>query len=280
MGRVELEFLVNSGFFFGFVLGLFQMGAWAAAPALWTLPVAGSLVGYITNWVAIKLLFEPAEPVNVGNIFILQGLFESRQVEVSDEFGHFMQNRVLSSHTLLENLANGGEDGDLFAFLRRHLPAPIPSHILTAAVNAIDHVAKNPLDFPELHAYVTERLDIEHTLSSRLKTLSPKDFEDLLHPVFREDEITLIATGGVLGLVAGGAQTKLGWGGSGARTKAAITIAFTLISSLAFYLHQKYEEVTDEPLVSKERPHLRRRETIIRPGALVTEPLFGGDGDS
>ena len=55
VGRVELEFLVNSGFGFGFLLGLAQMGAWAAAPAAWTLPVAGALVGYVTNWVRCLL---------------------------------------------------------------------------------------------------------------------------------------------------------------------------------------------------------------------------------
>jgi uncharacterized membrane protein YheB (UPF0754 family) len=50
VGRVELEFLVNSGFGFGFGLGLFQMAAWAVTPQRWTLPVAGALVGYVTNW--------------------------------------------------------------------------------------------------------------------------------------------------------------------------------------------------------------------------------------
>jgi len=86
VGRVELDFLVNSGFGFGFVLGLAQMAAWVVAPAAWTLPAAGALVGYVTNWIAIKLLFEPAEPVNVGNLFVVQGLFESRQIEVRANF--------------------------------------------------------------------------------------------------------------------------------------------------------------------------------------------------
>jgi uncharacterized membrane protein YheB (UPF0754 family) len=45
VGRVELEFLVNSGFGFGFLLGLAQMGVWAVRPSPWTLPVAGALVG-------------------------------------------------------------------------------------------------------------------------------------------------------------------------------------------------------------------------------------------
>lgn len=278
VGRVELEFLVNSGFGFGFALGLAQMGAWAAAPAAWTLPVAGALVGYVTNWIAIKLLFEPADPVNVLDLFVVQGLFESRQIEVSDEFGEFMERRVLNSAALLEDLADGGAHGDLYRFLRRHLPYPIPSHILEAAVAAIARVAARPVEHADVHAYVAKQLDISHTLSSRLKKLSPTDFEDLLHPVFQEDEITLIVTGGVLGLVAGGAQTKLGWGGPQAWMRAVMTIGVTLLSSLALYGYQKYEAEEDEPLASKERPHLQRRETILRPGPIlepIVEPVLG-----
>jgi uncharacterized membrane protein YheB (UPF0754 family) len=264
VGRIELEFLVNSGFGFGLVLGLAQMAGWAAFPAVWTLPAAGALVGYVTNWIAIKLLFEPAEPYNVLGLFEIQGLFESRQVEVSDEFGHFLKQRVLNSPTLLHELSNGGDDGDLFRFLRRQLPYPIPSHILKAAVDAIADIAANPHNYPEVHSYVTEQLDIEATLARRLKLLSPTEFEDLLHPVFKEDEVTLIATGGVLGLIAGAMQTRLGWGGPGAPRKAIGTIIFTLASSLAFYTHQKYEQSQDPPLASKERPQLQRRTTIVR----------------
>ena len=52
VGRVELDFLVESGLGFGFVLGLLQMVAWVVKPKPWTLPVAGALVGYVTNWIA------------------------------------------------------------------------------------------------------------------------------------------------------------------------------------------------------------------------------------
>ena len=214
VGRVELDFLVNSGFGLGFLLGLGQMVCWAAHPAAWTLPAAGALVGYVTNWIAIHMIFEPAEPVEIlGGLVEIQGMFESRQVEVSDEFGDFMQKRVLTAAELLQDMALGGEDGDLYKFLRRHLPYPIPSEILTAAVDGIAKIAADPVKYADVHLYVNDRLDIRETLSRRLKTLSPTEFEDLLHPVFQEDEITLIATGGVLGFTAGGLQTQLGWGG-------------------------------------------------------------------
>ena len=157
------------------------MITWAIAPKPWTLPVAGAIVGYATNWVAIKLLFDPVEPVQVGP-FVVQGLFESRQVEVSDEFGTFMSLRVLNSGRLLEALAKDADDGELYAFLRRQLPYPVPQFVLSAAVRAIGNAAKHPLDNQELHRYMTNKLDIEHTLAQRLKLLSPTEFEDLLHP--------------------------------------------------------------------------------------------------
>jgi len=272
VGRVELDFLVKSGLWFGAVLGLGQMAAWVKVPRPWTLPVAGALVGYVTNWIAIKLLFEPAEPVLVGP-FRIQGLFESRQNEVSDEFGDFMSTRVLSSQRLLEDLASGGDDGDLHAFLRRKLPYPIPNHILSAAVEAIRNVATKPQDYPHVHSYVSQRLDIEDTLAARLKLLSPTDFEDLLHPVFQEDEITLIACGGVLGAVAGAAQTRLGWGGPTATIRAIVTLCVVGVSSAAFYLfeggdqeeEQELEKVVEVQQVTvAPKPKLRRRNTIVQ----------------
>jgi len=272
VGRVELDFLVNSGFGLGFVLGLGQMVLWAAHPVAWTLPAAGALVGYVTNYIAIHMIFEPAEPVSIlGGLFEVQGMFESRQVEVSDEFGDFMQKRVLTAAELLKDLAVGGEDGELFKFLRRRLPYPIPKEAIMSAVEGIKNIAEDPIKHADVHNYVNQRLDIRHTLARRLKTLSPTEFEDLLHPVFQEDEICLIATGGVLGLFAGGLQTQLGWGGRQAIPRAIGTIAFTLASSLFFYLEQEYEMDHDEPLASKERPHLRRRETIVRRKTMIPD---------
>ena len=270
VGRVELDFLVESGLGLGALLGLFQMAAWARWPRPWTLPVAGALVGYVTNWIAIKLLFEPAEPVTFGPI-VLQGLFESRQPEVSDEFGTFMANRVVSSHQLLRAMASGGDDSKLYAFLRRQLPWPIPTRVLSAAVEAVRDCAAHPESHPALHTYMTDRLDVEETLSSRLKLLSPMDFEDLLHPVFQEDEVTLITVGGVLGAVAGLAQTRMGWGGPGATVRAAATIAAVCGSSAAYYLFEKQpikekEEVAMRP-ETMEVPKpllLRRRNSLVR----------------
>jgi len=49
------------------------------------MPLAGFLVGYLTNFLALKMIFEPIFPVYVCGIKF-QGLFLQRQREVSKEF--------------------------------------------------------------------------------------------------------------------------------------------------------------------------------------------------
>ena len=61
-GKAELAFLVNSGFGFGCLLGVFQMLLWIFFELPWTLAAGGAVVGYLTNLIALKLIFEPVEP--------------------------------------------------------------------------------------------------------------------------------------------------------------------------------------------------------------------------
>lgn len=211
VGRVELDFLVNSGLWFGFLLGLLQMSIWAILPQNWTLPVAGAYVGYATNWIAIKLVFNPVEPVPIGP-FVLQGIFEKRQPEVSIEFAEFLASRVLTSPRLIDEMTNGRWQDRFEALLRRSVPFVVPDSVVAAAAGGLRRLALEPTSHPT-HAYIAERLDVQATLGHRLQLLSFSEFEDLLHPVFQEDEITLIIVGGVLGAAVGFVQQVFGWGG-------------------------------------------------------------------
>lgn len=211
VGRKELAFMVNSGFYFGFALGLWQMFLWGLLPRNWTLPVAGSMVGYVTNWIAIKLIFDPVEPVPVGP-FVVQGLFEKRQPEVSVEFAAFLSSRVLTSPRLVAELASGERRGEFEALLRRSVPFFVPDAVVGAACGGLRRFAAEPEDHPA-HVYLAERLAVEATLAHRLRLLAPAEFESLLHPVFQEDEIVLIIIGGILGFATGVLQFLFNFGG-------------------------------------------------------------------
>jgi uncharacterized membrane protein YheB (UPF0754 family) len=53
-GQAELDFLTNSGLWFGFLLGLIQLVVALFWDNPWTLSVGGGIVGLATNWLALK----------------------------------------------------------------------------------------------------------------------------------------------------------------------------------------------------------------------------------
>lgn len=65
VGAKEFKFIELSGFFFGFLFGLVQTVIYYFYQKDVVMPVAGFIVGFATNWVALKMIFEPIEPVYV-----------------------------------------------------------------------------------------------------------------------------------------------------------------------------------------------------------------------
>ena len=45
---------------------------WLLYERAWTRAVGGAVVGYLTNWLALKLIFEPVEPTRFGP-WVVQG---------------------------------------------------------------------------------------------------------------------------------------------------------------------------------------------------------------
>lgn len=86
-GRAELGFLTNSGLWFGYLLGVLQMVLWMFWDNPWTLTVGGAVVGYLTNFMALKCIFEPVEPMQVGP-FTIQVLHARNERSVRIEHKH------------------------------------------------------------------------------------------------------------------------------------------------------------------------------------------------
>ena len=60
-----------------------------------------------------------------------------------------------------------------------------------------------PQHIHAVHEYMDNAMDLENTLSKSMNAMPSRDFESVLHPVFQEDELTLIVAGGVLGGAVG-----------------------------------------------------------------------------
>lgn len=104
-GKREPRFIEYSGIYFGFGLGVVQAVVFSVWHSWLVLPIAGFVSGYVTNWIALKLIFEPVQPTMVCcGTLELQGIFLRHQPEVSVAFGTAVAREIMSSEQLLRQL--------------------------------------------------------------------------------------------------------------------------------------------------------------------------------
>lgn len=217
-GEKELEFLTNSGLWFGFILGLIQMTVALFWDNPWSLSIGGGIVGLATNWLALKWIFEPVNPTKFGP-FILQGQFLRRQKEVAKEFSAFFAKNILTSDQMFTSILMDPETKPIFDNLfSQHFikfatavssglgVLPEPQVLKMAAKRAVE---KLPQHIGVLHSYVDDKLQLQETLRVSMEGMTSAQFERVLHPIFEEDELTLILAGAVLGFMAGLVQQGL-----------------------------------------------------------------------
>ena len=220
VGEAEFKFIERSGIWLGLLFGIVQMVVWVLFPATWVLPFFGFLVGYATNWIALKLIFEPRNPRKVGP-FLVQGLFHKRQAVVSERFSELTAGRVLNADNIVRTVTQGAS-GELVLDLVKgrvnELVSKYETHPMAAMM--LPEAQREPLraevfamietELPRdgglLHTFAAKAVDIRGELNDRMKALDAESFEGVLRPAFQQDEWKLILAGAVLGLGAGVAQ--------------------------------------------------------------------------
>jgi uncharacterized membrane protein YheB (UPF0754 family) len=223
----ELSFLVYSGAFFGFAFGIAQALVWFFLPQWWVLPFFGFLVGSLTNWIAIQLIFRPLEPEKVGP-WVIQGLFLKRQKEISGEFSRVFTEDVLTAKEVVHTMLHGERSERTMAVLRSHISRIMEDRLI---VQLVTQAAVGPEGYADLKdaaldkgiKYVEEAAEdsgfnrlqaqrIQEMMRERISSQPPDEFQELLRPIFKEDEWILVAIGGALGALAGWAQLVLLFG--------------------------------------------------------------------
>lgn len=227
-GEKEFKFIEKSGFYFGFLFGLGQMALWYFYPEWWILPLAGLVVGYATNWLALKLIFEPINEKRILG-FRFQGLFIKRQDQVAAEYSKMLAERILTPKHIFGTIINGPGKDNFMDIITLHVNRSIDeaagfSKNIVAFVAgsrkyeklkemAADKVIEElPESINTMFDYAEEAMNLEVILRDKMQALSSEEFVDFLRPVFKEDEFTLILVGAALGCAAGWAQLVLVFG--------------------------------------------------------------------
>jgi uncharacterized membrane protein YheB (UPF0754 family) len=225
-GHRVFRFIVRFGAPSGFALGLIQAAAWALFREPWIMPAFGFFTGWLTDYLALKLVFVPKYPTRILGLFRWQGLFYKHREEFTVLYGELVAREVLTPRNMIQAVLRGPSSDRLFAIIQRTLNNEVDQQVglsrplVVLAVGGTgyqqvkDVVAEQTLaQLPEtamaLEDYAEDALDIRNTVVNKMRQLSEDEFENLLRPAFKQDEWKLIAVGAVLGGLVGELQTVL-----------------------------------------------------------------------
>ncbi len=234
IGKPEFKFIEKSGLYFGLILGMGQIVAWVLYPMGWTLPLQGVIVGYLTNYLALEMIFRPYYEKKYLGVFKYQGLFLKRQDEVSRQYSQFVAKHILNARNILEEILYGKAADAVFNIIRNSAIKSVentasiakPFISLTVGDEKYRTMRKTivtrmmemaPQSIERLEGYVGVAMELEDTMYDRMRKLTPEEFESVLRSAFQEDELLLIIVGAILGAMVGLGQAFYMAGGAGFR---------------------------------------------------------------
>ena len=220
IGRKELKFIVNFGFWFGMVLGIPTALITEYALTQWfMLPLFGVVIGYVTNLAAIWMIFEPVEPRRIGG-FLVHGLFLRRQREVADVYAGIIADDIVTLRNIGRELLEGPRADRTRQMIERSMRPAVDRAVGRAraavrvavgtreydairesvAVEAVEYTM-TPLDDHEFNK--RQSAQVRSLIAERMREMSPADFSEMLRTAIKEDEWLLYLHGAVLGFGAG-----------------------------------------------------------------------------
>ena len=187
-------------------------------PLLLFIPIVGALIGWGTNWLAIKMLFHPRNPRGVGSLKI-QGVIPARRGAMSSSVATTIQRELINEEDLARTLETLNikeiacrqaeelvaekmasptlqELGPLRA-IHGGLVRSIQRSVSKEVGNAVDRFqAQMMTDF-------AEKLELRDLIEGKIADFSDDRIEELVMEVARRELGLVVKLGFVLGFLIG-----------------------------------------------------------------------------
>lgn len=193
---------------------------------IYTLPFIAALVGWFTNYIAVKMLFHPKKPVNLFGIYTLQGIFPKNQQQVAEKIGKMVAEELLSSDDLKEKLNNPENilsikelvEAKIDFYLNVTFPKNYP--ITAALVGDKRRTKLKDTIMGEVHesvpamidsymANIEEKFNVEHIIKEKVNQLPPERLEDLIMMLLKREFKFIEYIGAVIGFFIGWIQVLM-----------------------------------------------------------------------
>ena len=183
------------------------------------IPVISAFIGWVTNWVAIKMLFHPRVPRKILGI-TFQGIFPKRQQQFAEKLGKLVSNEFLSFTDIEEKISSPENlkkvmpliEQHIDEFLRHKLSDEMPvisMFIGDKTINKMKGAFMKELQliFPQLMKQfagnLKTELDLEHIVINKVSNFSSDKLEELLYQIMSKEFRFVEIIGAVIGFIIG-----------------------------------------------------------------------------
>lgn len=184
------------------------------------LAVIGGFIGYVTNVVAIRLIFRPIEPIKIPILNIeIVGLIPKRRAEIAANVGEIIQEEFLSMDEILANIITDEDKEEVVRYIKARvkiiihekvsfIPSGIKNMIQDYLGEIIESEVKQSID--ELSKNIinkaNERIDIQKMVEDKINELDLYELEEIIIRIAKKELKHIEFLGLVLGFLIGKAQ--------------------------------------------------------------------------
>lgn len=181
------------------------------------LAAVGCFIGWITNLIAVRLLFKPIKPVKLPFGLKIQGVIPARKSELAATIGDVIEKQLVSSGDILNHLVSEKEIDDLKSVIVDNVVLILKNKLPVFLHGFTDKTLKKQLDnFMQkdgekyirdmLEKAITganKRISVSKMVSDKIEALDLVSFEEIVIGVVKKELRYIELLGAVLGFIIG-----------------------------------------------------------------------------
>lgn len=185
------------------------------------LATIGGLIGYITNVIAIKLIFRPIVPIKIPIINKeIIGLIPKRKSEIANNIGEIVAQEFISIDEILDKAITEKDKQNILEYIKikikliiddkmGFIPGGFKNIVQSFISDAIEEEIKLSIDEveEEIKININKRINIQEIIETKINNLDLYMLENLILKVVKNElrhiEILGLVLGFLIGIVQG-----------------------------------------------------------------------------
>ncbi|MFM7646326.1 MAG: DUF445 domain-containing protein [Sphingomonadales bacterium] len=182
-------------------------------------------IGWVTNWVAIKMLFHPRKPIKILGL-TLQGIFPKNQPQFAQKLGKLVSGEFLSFSDIEQKISEPANiqkmmpliETHIDNFLKERLSEQLPMISTFIGDKTLSRLKSTFLQEietllpPVMKIYAGQlktELDLETIITKKVAQFSSDRLEDLLYQIMAKEFRFVEWVGAIIGLLIGSIQVLI-----------------------------------------------------------------------